>query len=155
MPAVVTECAPGTGRPGRLELVSEPDDGAVRHDGEAEHTARPGGARERERLERRRHRHELGRPEITELELGKTTHKVAEVEPMDVDGVRTMTIGTIMWGVLALAMLPFLGNLESAGRMWWIWTAIAGFGLGLIGVEYCRRRRNALQLQPGRRRRVD
>lgn len=112
------------------------------------------GAREHERLERRRHRHEFGRPELTELELGKTTHKVAEVEPMDVDGVRTMTVGTVIWGIVAVALLPFLGNLESSGRMWWMWTAVAGFGLGLIGVEYCRRRRNALHMQPGRRRRV-
>lgn len=112
------------------------------------------GHRESERLHRVARRHEFGRPELTEIELGKTTHKVAEVEPMDVDGVRTMTVGTIIWGVIAIALLPFLDNLESTGRIWWMWTAVAGFGLGLIGVEYCRRRKNALRTEPGKRRRT-
>ena len=76
-------------------------------------------------------------------------------EPMDVDGVRTMTVGTIIWGVIAVALLPFLGSLDKNNHTWWLWTAVAGFGLGLIGIEYCRRRRNALRMQPGRRRRVD
>ena len=88
---------------------------------------------------------DLGRPEITELEFGRTTHRVAEVEPMDVDGVRTMTVGTIIWGVIAIALLPFWGNLQDQGRTWWLWTAIAGLGLGLVGIEYCKRRRDALQ----------
>lgn len=87
---------------------------------------------------------DLGRPEITELEFGRTTHRVAEVEPMDVDGVRTMTVGTIIWGVIAIALLPFWGNLQDQGRTWWLWTAIAGLGLGLVGIEYCKRRRDAL-----------
>lgn len=88
--------------------------------------------------------HDLGRPDITELEVGKKTHRVAEVEPMDVDGVRTMTFGTIAWGIVALALLPFWGNLQDQGRTWWLWTAIAGLGLGLMGIEYCKRRRDAL-----------
>ena len=90
---------------------------------------------------------DLGRPEVTELEFGKTTHRVAEVEPMDVDGVRTMTVGTIAWGVVALALLPFWGNLQDQGRTWWLWTAFAGLGLGLMGIEFCKRRRDALAEQ--------
>lgn len=75
---------------------------------------------------------------------------------MDLDGVRTMTIGTIMWGFAALAMLPFLGRLDAAGEGWWFWTAVAGFGLGLVGIEYCVVRRNALRsARPGRRRRSE
>jgi len=73
---------------------------------------------------------------------------------MDVDGVRTMTVGTIIWGVAAVALLPFLGTLEENGTTWWLWTAFAGLGLGLIGIEYCRRRRNALQMKPGRRKKL-
>lgn len=110
------------------------------------------GHRERERLERAARRHEFGRPEVTEIEFGKTTHKVANVEPMDVDGVRTMTVGTICWAIAFVALLPFIGTLNEADRGWWIWTCFAGFGLGLIGLEYCRRRRKALSVQPGKRR---
>ncbi len=110
------------------------------------------GHRERARLERAARRHELGRPDLEEIEIGRTTHKVADVEPMDVDGVRTMTVGTVLWGVVAVALIPFLGTLSEGQRTWWMWTALAGLGLGLIGIEYCRRRRNALRHQPGRRR---
>lgn len=134
--------------------VSEPEDWKIRDTDGPETVERKMGHRERERLERAARRHEFGRPEVTEIELGKTTHKVAEVEPMDVDGVRTMTVGTIIWGVIAIALLPFLGNLENDGRTWWMWTAVAGFGLGMCGLEYCRRRRNALRMQPGKRRRA-
>lgn len=88
---------------------------------------------------------ELGRPDVTEFEIGRTTHRVAEVQPMDLDGVRTMTIGTIAWGVVTVALLPFWGTLQEDGRTWWVWTAIAGLGLGLIGIEYCKRRREALR----------
>ncbi len=134
--------------------MSEPEDWKIRDTDGPETVERKMGHRERERLQRAARRHEFGRPEVTEIELGRTTHRVAEVEPMDVDGVRTMTVGTIIWGVVALALLPFLGNLENDGRTWWMWTAVAGFGLGLIGLEYCRRRRNALHMQPGKRRRT-
>lgn len=127
------------------------DDWIIREGDGPETVERKMGSRELERLDRAARRHEFGRPEITELEIGSTTHRVAEVEPMDVDGVRTMTVGTIIWGVIAVAMLPFIGSLEQDGRTWWLWTALAGFGLGLVGIEYCRRRRNALHLQPGRR----
>ena len=127
------------------------DDWIIRDNDGPETIERKMGAREIARLDRAARRHEFGRPDITELEIGNTTHRVAEVEPMDVDGVRTLTVGTIIWGVVAVAMLPFLGSMEEQGRTWWLWTALAGFGLGLIGIEYCRRRRNALHLRPGRR----
>jgi hypothetical protein len=52
-------------------------------------------------------------------EIGKRTYIVADVEPLDVDGVRTVEVGTLAWLILA------------------------GFGLGLFGLEYCRRRRRA------------
>lgn len=128
------------------------DDGQVLPGDGPETIERKLGHRERERLERAARRHELGRPDIVELEIGRTTHKVAEVEPMDVDGVRTMVVGTILWAVAAFALLPFLGTLRAQGDDWWFWTTVAGFGLGCIGIEYCRRRRNALARRPGRRR---
>lgn len=92
---------------------------------------------------------ELGRPDITEVEFRRTTHKVATVEPLDVDGVRTMTVGTALWGVAVLALLPFWGNLQETGRAWWLWAAIAGLGLGLMGIEFCKRRRDVLATLPG------
>lgn len=134
------------------------DDDTEIQDGDGPDTIeRKIGHRERERLERAARRHELGRPELTELELGKRVYVVADVEPLDVDGVRTMTIGCILWGVATVAVLPFIGRLADSGRDWWVWTCLAGLGLGLIGLEYCRRRRSALSARRsgGGRRRAD
>jgi hypothetical protein len=74
-------------------------------------------------------------------EIGNRTFIVADVEPLDVDGVRTVEVGVALWLLAFLALLPFYGRLEEAGNLWWLWTCLAGFGLGLFGLEYCRRRR--------------
>ncbi len=73
-------------------------------------------------------------------EFGNRTYFVADVEPLDVDGVRTVEVGTAVWLIGFVALLPFYGRLEDGGHAWWLWTCLAGFGLGLLGVEVCRRR---------------
>lgn len=77
----------------------------------------------------------------TQHEIGNRTYLVADVDPLDVDGVRTVLVGSIAWAIAFVALLPFYGELEAEGRTWWLWTCLAGFGLGLFGYEYCRRRR--------------
>ena len=79
----------------------------------------------------------------TAHEIGNRTFLVADVEPLDVDGVRTVEVGSALWFIAFLALLPFYGQLEETGRLWWLWTCLAGFGLGLCGLEFCRRRRRA------------
>jgi hypothetical protein len=76
-------------------------------------------------------------------EFGRRTFFVAEVEPVDVDGVRTVEVGTAAWLVAFVALLPFYGRLQDSGNEWWLWTCLSGFGLGLLGLEFCRRRRKA------------
>lgn len=78
-------------------------------------------------------------------EIGNRTYIVADVDPLDVDGVRTLAVGTALWGVAFLMLLPFYGELRDSERLWWLWTCAAGFGLGLVGWDYCRRRKNARQ----------
>ena len=68
------------------------------------------------------------------------SHLLADVEPLDVTGVRTVTVGTVLFVVAGLALLPFLGWLEEHDRVWWLWTCVAGSGLGLFGMSYTRRR---------------
>lgn len=75
-------------------------------------------------------------------EIGNRTYVVADVDPLDVDGVRTVQIGTALWGLAFLLLLPFTSRLREDGHLWWLWTCIAGFGLGLVGWDHCRRRRN-------------
>ncbi|HXH78903.1 DUF2530 domain-containing protein [Nocardioides sp.] len=86
---------------------------------------------------------ELRDDQTTQHAIGNRTYIVANVEPLDVDGVRTSEVGAAIWLVAFLALLPFYGALEDSGRTWWLWTCLAGFGIGLFGVEYCRRRRKA------------
>ena len=108
-------------------------------------------AEEHRRLRAAR-RHELGRPAVTEHEIGRRRFLVAEVEPLDVDGVRTMQVGSALWFLALMGLLPFVDVLRDTGRGWWLATCLAGAVLGLIGWEYCRRRRKALLADPRRRR---
>ena len=89
--------------------------------------------------------HEFGRPDVTEHAFANRTYLVANVEPLDVNGVRTIGFGALLWLVAFVALLPFRSTLQDSGRLWWLWTCLAGAGLGLVGWEYCRRRRAALR----------
>lgn len=80
-------------------------------------------------------------------EIGKRRYIVADVDPLDVDGVRTLAVGTVLWAVAFILLIPFSGRLKEDGHLWWLWTCAAGFGLGLIGWDYCRRRRARRQAE--------
>ncbi|MFW6774385.1 DUF2530 domain-containing protein [Nocardioides sp. CPCC 205120] len=79
-------------------------------------------------------------------EIGRRTYVVADVEPLDVDGVRTVEIGCVLWAVAFVGLLPFYSRLTAEGVGWVLWTCLTGLGLGLLGLEYCRRRRRARTL---------
>ncbi|GAB2577521.1 hypothetical protein GCM10027168_08090 [Streptomyces capparidis] len=66
-------------------------------------------------------------------------------EPLEANDVAIVTGGTIVWFVLFLAQLPFYGWHADHDREWWVWTCLAGAGLGLIGIWYVRRRRDAIR----------
>lgn len=107
---------------------------------------------EDERRLRAARRHDLGRPPVSEHEIGRRRFLVAKVAPLDVDGVRTMQVGTALWLAAFLVLVPFVERLRDSDRGWWLVTCLAGAALGLIGWEYCRRRRKALLADPRRRR---
>lgn len=77
----------------------------------------------------------------TQHEFGNRTYLIAPVEPLDVDGVRTVQVGTGIFLIAFLGLLPFYGRLEENGDTWLLWMCLTGVGLGLIGMEYCKRRR--------------
>lgn len=79
-----------------------------------------------------------------ELPAGPPARSAATSKPVDTDGVRTVTIGTALWVVALVVLLLFRGRLDEAGNGWWLWTCLAGAGLGLLGIEYTRRRRDAI-----------
>ena len=67
-----------------------------------------------------------------------------QVEPLDVDAVRTVRIGTGIWAVGLVAAMVFHESLEDDGRGWWIWTCVAGVLLGCAGIVITTRRRSRL-----------
>ena len=78
---------------------------------------------------------------------------IADTEPLDVDGIRTVGVGTLGWLIAFLVLLPFSGTLADQHRLWWLWTCVAGVMLGLVGLAYCRRRRSRLAVRTAPRRR--
>lgn len=74
----------------------------------------------------------------------------SEVETLDSHGITTFVVGSIAWLVALVLMLPFYSQLESAGRLWWLWTCLAGFGLGMYGIEVARWRRKREQVPRSR-----
>ncbi|GAB2993017.1 DUF2530 domain-containing protein [Streptomyces pseudoechinosporeus] len=71
--------------------------------------------------------------------MAKWTPRHEAPEPLEGPVVATVTGGTILWFVLFLAQLPFYGWFDDHGHLWWLWTCLAGAGLGLIGIWYVRR----------------
>jgi hypothetical protein len=64
-------------------------------------------------------------------------------EPLDVDAFRVIVAGTVVWLVAFLVLLPFRARLADHGHEMWLWTCLAGFGLGLIGFPLTLRQRAA------------
>jgi membrane protein DedA with SNARE-associated domain len=54
--------------------------------------------------------------------------------------------GVIAWAVAFVVLFVFFrDDLERADKQWWLWVPVAGFGLGLLGLYYCKRRWNAIK----------
>ncbi|MCF3963136.1 DUF2530 domain-containing protein [Streptomyces fuscigenes] len=65
--------------------------------------------------------------------------------PLEGPIVATVTAGTIIWSVMFLGQLPFYGWFSDHGHAWWIWTCLAGAGLGCFGIWYVRARDAAIK----------
>ena len=63
---------------------------------------------------------------------------------LDVDGVRTVAVGTVLWAITFVVLALFRDDLDAQGVGWWLWTCLAGVGLGLLGLEYTRKRRDSI-----------
>lgn len=77
--------------------------------------------------------------------MAKWTPKHEAPEPLEGPVVATITGGTIIWFVLFLVQVPFYGWFADRDLTWWVWTCLAGGGLGLLGIWYVRRRDAAIK----------
>ncbi|MEU1286878.1 DUF2530 domain-containing protein [Kitasatospora sp. NPDC005856] len=64
--------------------------------------------------------------------------------PLEANDVAIVGGGTVLWFVAFLALLPFQGTLSAHGHGTWPWICLSGGLLGLIGLWYCRARRDAI-----------
>lgn len=56
------------------------------------------------------------------------------------DDRRPVVVGTVIWGVLLVVALVARDELAARDAEWWIASAAAGVGLGLLGILYMQRR---------------
>lgn len=64
-----------------------------------------------------------------------------EVTGLDVDGVKAVAIGTILWAVALVVTLVMHSSLLESGNAWITWVCVSGLVLGLMGLPYVIRRR--------------
>lgn len=64
---------------------------------------------------------------------------------MEVDVFKIVLIGTVLYAIAFLIMLPFHTSLSNAGHPRWVWIALSGVVLGLMGLVITFRRARRLQ----------
>lgn len=62
-------------------------------------------------------------------------------QPLPVDTVRVVAVGTAIFTLGVVAALVALPWLRSHDRVWWLWTVVAGALLGLLGLAVTIRQR--------------
>jgi len=62
------------------------------------------------------------------------------IEPDPDDGVAAVTVGLVLWAAAAVASFVFRDALADRGADWWVWTSLAGLGIGLGLLGFTRRR---------------
>ena len=75
----------------------------------------------------------------------------AALVPVQFSEFAPVVVGTVIWAVLFVVGLFLRPTLADDGRGWWVWSAAAGVGLGLIGYLYLRRRQARLLARNGPR----
>jgi len=63
---------------------------------------------------------------------------------MDVDLAKVVLIGTVLYAIAAVILLPMHASLTNDGHGRWPWIAVSGVGLGLLGLYYLKRRDRAI-----------
>jgi hypothetical protein len=68
--------------------------------------------------------------------------------PLETNDVAIVAGGTALWAVAAVVLL--IARVAGAEiHTWWIVMCVSGAALGLLGVRYCQRRRDAIARDRG------
>lgn len=59
-------------------------------------------------------------------------------EPVQFDGTKLVVAGSIAWFVGFVVLLFMKSELDAAGQTVWLWTCLAGWVLGLLGIGLMR-----------------
>ena len=70
----------------------------------------------------------------------KTNGEKLALEPLEVNGITAVKVGTAIWLIATMICLIQREQLEASGRGNWVWICACGVLLGLLGIRYTRRR---------------
>jgi len=78
----------------------------------------------------------------------------APVRALDADGVAVVSAGTVAFAISAVTCWLVRGDLQTAGKLWYLGVSITGTALGLLALCFslyrkARRRRRALEQASG------
>jgi hypothetical protein len=70
--------------------------------------------------------------------------RLPDPPPIPTNDLRVVTVGTALWAVALVATVLLRDRLRHDGHLWWVAACACGFGLGLVGLVYVRRREQAI-----------
>jgi len=78
-----------------------------------------------------------------------------KLEPMQINEAKVIWIGIGLWAAAFLILLPFRQSLTSDGHGWWLYTCLAGAGLGMVGLPMVGRRKAVMHRETEHGRQAD
>lgn len=67
-----------------------------------------------------------------------------KLEPMRINEAKVIWIGIGLWAAAFAVMLPFRKTLVDEGHGWWLYTCLAGAGLGMVGLPMVGQRKKVM-----------
>ena len=65
--------------------------------------------------------------------------------PLETDDVKVVAVGTAAWALGLLVLLVLAATDAAEVSNWWLGMCAYGIALGLFGIRYCQRRREAIE----------
>ncbi len=77
------------------------------------------------------------------------------LEPMQINEAKVIWIGIGLWAAAFVILLPFRSTLISDGHGWWLYTCLAGAGLGMLGLPMVGRRKAVMHRETEHGRQIE